>query len=301
MTTYRFCVAPGGTLVCYKVNNGFIKFTGNYAKQLLEHIKGFSFYTFNSNNKKENNKYTYDISFENNNHQVIFEDVHKMKKKEDISIENEIKELVNIVKENNNIQKENELQENKKEKISLIKKKVKTIVYATTICASLLITNEKNTKTVKAETTDETLNNITPIEQQLELLTPNAIQTNTNTTELNPVAVPPYTGPVLTKQAGIIHNGPASGDETYYDLNMTRVVNTMRANGFDELNFPYWVREDGVKMLGNFVMVAANLQVHPRGSIVQTSLGTGLVCDTGKFAKTNKLKLDIATSWTKGR
>ncbi len=31
----------------------------------------------------ENNKYTYDISFESNNHQVVFEDVHKMKKKEE--------------------------------------------------------------------------------------------------------------------------------------------------------------------------------------------------------------------------
>ena len=59
----------------------------------------------------------------------------------------------------------------------------------------------------------------------------------------------------------------------------------------------YWVREDGVKMLGDYVMVAANLKTHPRGSIVETSLGTGIVCDTGGFAKEHPERLDIATSW----
>ena len=50
-------------------------------------------------------------------------------------------------------------------------------------------------------------------------------------------------------------------------------------------------------MLGSYVMVAANLSVHPRGSLVPTSLGTGIVCDTGGFAASNPNQLDIATSW----
>ena len=57
---------------------------------------------------------------------------------------------------------------------------------------------------------------------------------------------------------------------------------------------PYWVRDDGVKMLGDYVMVAADLQEHPRGSIVESSLGTSIVVDTGCLEKD---QLDIAVDW----
>ena len=50
-------------------------------------------------------------------------------------------------------------------------------------------------------------------------------------------------------------------------------------------------------MFGNYVMVAANLNLRPRGSLVQTSLGMGIVCDTGTFARRNPTQIDIATSW----
>lgn len=101
-----------------------------------------------------------------------------------------------------------------------------------------------------------------------------------------------WKGPVLSKGRGTI-TGP-SGKETYYNLNMTGVVNIMRRMGNDD---EYWVRDDGVKMLGDYVMVAANLGLRPRGSLVETSLGTGIVCDTGTFAKRNPYQLDIAVSW----
>ena len=97
---------------------------------------------------------------------------------------------------------------------------------------------------------------------------------------------------VLTASAGTI-NGP-SGKETYYNLNMSGVVSIMRSLGNTD---EYWVRDDGVKMLGDYVMVAANLNVHPRGSIVETSLGLGIVCDTGGFASGNSTQLDIAVNW----
>lgn len=99
-------------------------------------------------------------------------------------------------------------------------------------------------------------------------------------------------GPVLNSSNGRIQ-GP-SGEETYYNLPMKKVVSNMHKMGFEG---EYWVRPDGVKMFGNYVMVAADLGVHPRGSIVETSLGPGIVCDTGEFAKTNHNQLDIATSW----
>lgn len=75
---------------------------------------------------------------------------------------------------------------------------------------------------------------------------------------------------------------------------MEGVVSIMRSMGNND---PYWVREDGAKMLGDYVMVAAHLDIRPRGTIVETSLGKGIVCDTGGFAAGNPTQLDIATAW----
>lgn len=104
-----------------------------------------------------------------------------------------------------------------------------------------------------------------------------------------------YSGDKLTRARGSIQ-GP-SGKETYYNLNMNGVVSIMRRMGFSESEYPYNVRADGVKCLGPYVMVAAHLGKRPRGSKVQTSLGTGLVCDTGGFASSNPTQIDIATAW----
>ena len=100
--------------------------------------------------------------------------------------------------------------------------------------------------------------------------------------------------PHLTKQAGVFY-GP-SGKETYYNLPMGRVINYMRDLGYTTEEYPYWVRSDGAKMLGNYVMVAADLSVYSKGSIVPTSLGKGIVCDTGAFAG-GSVALDIAVNW----
>lgn len=91
-------------------------------------------------------------------------------------------------------------------------------------------------------------------------------------------------------------NGP-SGKETYYNLPMDRVVWIMRNMGYSEEEYPYWVRNDGVKMFGPYVMVAASLDIRPKGTILECSKGTAIVVDTGDFAKTNRMQLDIATLW----
>jgi len=101
-----------------------------------------------------------------------------------------------------------------------------------------------------------------------------------------------WKGPVLSKSRGTI-TGP-SGKETYYNLNMNGVVNIMRRMGNTD---EYWVRDDGVKMLGDYIMVAANLNVHPRGSLVDTSLGKAIVCDTGGFAYSNPHQILIPFTW----
>ena len=103
---------------------------------------------------------------------------------------------------------------------------------------------------------------------------------------------PSWNGPVLSRGNGSV-TGP-SGKETYYNLDMSGVVNIMRGLGY---NYEYWVRDDGCKMLGNYIMCAANLSVHPRGTLVETSLGTCIVCDTGGFASHNSNQIDIAVTW----
>lgn len=99
----------------------------------------------------------------------------------------------------------------------------------------------------------------------------------------------------LTKRAGIFY-GP-SGKETYYNLPMSGVINDMRRRGYNEDEYPYWVRDDGVKMFGPYIMVSADLGIRPKGTIIECSLGTAIVCDTGSVHKSNPTLLDIAVDW----
>ena len=101
-----------------------------------------------------------------------------------------------------------------------------------------------------------------------------------------------YNGPVLSRSRGTI-TGP-SGKETYYNLNMSGCISIMNGRGFNE---PYWVRSDGVKMYGYYVMCAAGLSIRPKGSIVESSNGLAIVVDTGGFAARNPRQLDIAVTW----
>ncbi len=84
-------------------------------------------------------------------------------------------------------------------------------------------------------------------------------------------------GDTLNPYDGInYHNGVL---ETYYDLPMEGLVDMVHALGIEGT---YWVREDGVKMWDDYVIVAADFDYEPRGTITETSLGTGIVLDTGE-------------------
>ena len=96
----------------------------------------------------------------------------------------------------------------------------------------------------------------------------------------------------LTKRGGVYWFG--NQKETYYNLDMSGIVRRAKNDGIEG---DYWVRSDGAKMYGDYIMIAANWSVHPYGSIVQTSLGAGIVLDTGGFAANNPNQVDIATSW----
>lgn len=89
---------------------------------------------------------------------------------------------------------------------------------------------------------------------------------------------------VLTPTKGTVwFNGHK---ETYYNLDMSGVIANAHAMG---LQGDYWIRGDGVKMFGGYVIVAAQLA---KGTIVETSLGTGIVldyCPAGTY--------DLAVTW----
>lgn len=81
--------------------------------------------------------------------------------------------------------------------------------------------------------------------------------------------------------------------ETYYDLPMNVVIGS--CGGGD-----YTIRAaDGAKIdKDGYVLVAANYNIYPRCSIVETSLGPGKVYDTGGFALRYPHGFDLATDWT---
>ena len=84
--------------------------------------------------------------------------------------------------------------------------------------------------------------------------------------------------------------------ETYYNLPMDRIYAKADAN-FGK-HHKKWTREDGVKMYGPYVVIAAPFDVYPYGTWdVETSLGLAIVLDTGEFAETNKNQIDIAVDW----
>lgn len=92
-----------------------------------------------------------------------------------------------------------------------------------------------------------------------------------------------------------------SGRETYYNLRMDNCVAYMRELGFDEIEYPYWIRDDGAKMLGLYVMCAANWKTRPRGTILPTSLGDAIVVDTGEFVKDYPNGVDLAVDWQEAK
>lgn len=96
--------------------------------------------------------------------------------------------------------------------------------------------------------------------------------------------VAPSNDGVLTPSKGInMFNGYK---ETYYNLDMSGVIANAKNMG---IQGDYWVRGDGVKMYGGYVIVAAQMD---KGTIIETSLGTAIVLDYCPAGT-----IDIATTW----
>ena len=97
---------------------------------------------------------------------------------------------------------------------------------------------------------------------------------------------------VLTKKGGV--NYYEGRKETWYNLDMSRIVKKAKDKGVPG---DYWISDNGLKMYGRFIIVAADFDLHPYGSCVITSHGVGMVLDTGAFTKTNPEQIDIAVAW----
>jgi len=92
----------------------------------------------------------------------------------------------------------------------------------------------------------------------------------------------------FTDSKGVSHR------ETYYDLNMNVVMRSCGQGGY------YSVRPDGAKVdRQGYIIIAANYSNYPKCSLVETSLGTGKVYDTGGFAARHPHGFDLATDWTR--
>ena len=126
-----------------------------------------------------------------------------------------------------------------------------------------------------------------------ETVAAKAEETTTETVEEQSETEPKdfvWEGTKLTKRAGIVpaSQSPSGYKETYYNLPMG---GCLRAMGYSADSQE--VREDGVKMLNGYVMVATpNLKKYPKGSYIPTSLGMGIVVDYCPSGN-----LDIATTW----
>lgn len=137
------------------------------------------------------------------------------------------------------------------------------------------------------------MNEIAEIEElEEDIVAQNNTYVNTTYTEQQTTYIQPTGDGVLTASNGVNYYG--NQKETYYNLNMDGVISIAKSQGIEG---EYWVREDGCKMYGDYIIVAANLDIHPRGSLVETSLGTGIVLDTGGFAASYPNQVDIATDW----
>lgn len=102
----------------------------------------------------------------------------------------------------------------------------------------------------------------------------------------------PYS--VLNKRMGVNYfNGQR---ETYYNLRMTGVIRLL-----DDMGIPhgeYWVRDDGAKMLGEYIMLATDTNRIPKGTIWETSLGTGMIVDHCSGSESySGVWIDVAVNW----
>ena len=104
--------------------------------------------------------------------------------------------------------------------------------------------------------------------------------------------------PITLDNPTVYYEGP-SGKEGYYNVDETYVIKHAETLGYTIDD--YHVREDGCRMLKDYIICAADYDVHEFGSIVETSLGKAIVLDTGSSLDRNernfRCDIDLLTTW----
>lgn len=101
--------------------------------------------------------------------------------------------------------------------------------------------------------------------------------------------------PYSESNTGTYYNAEGIRESYYYY--QPHMVNYMRDLGYSENDYPYWVRDDGVQMFGEYVVVAADPSIYWYGDLIPTSLGMGMVCDLGGVSEEWYEYVDIGTTW----
>ena len=330
MITYKFSIGKKGLLTCYKSDNTLSKYTGKKAFNKLDHIMDFSYHSFDAFvNDINPNKKCYSMVFVSNNHVVTFEDISKFQRSADFPIEEILKAIIAIAKENN--LKAEQLQQTIMEQYSIDVRKTKAALLVAFSALLVMINNhpksavKNKSNVVNKDNINENVEEITVSENEyisvidskefpdeLILDYKYGVISKENDCSLEYsdnvatfAANNEWDGTVLNSNIGVIENGPSGEYETYYDADviseagMDNCVKYMRELGYDEETYPYYIREDGVRMFGDYVMVAANTNVLPKGSVLETTLGTAMVVDHCENSEKQAHLVDIAVNWTK--
>ena len=87
---------------------------------------------------------------------------------------------------------------------------------------------------------------------------------------------------INTGKCYVPYDGPSGYEDycNYDEYDVSKVIDTARKNGFSEEKYPYHINEYGLKMIGDYIIVSAKYEFHPYGTIIDTSLGKGIVLDT---------------------
>ncbi len=326
MISYKFTIGKKGQLTCYKSDNTLNKYTGKKALNKLEHIKDFSFHSFDSIVKENTNKKCFSMVFVSDNHVVTFDDISRFQRHADFSIEGILRELIEIAKDNNI--KAEQLQQTIMEQYNIDIRKTK-VTFLMAYAAMLFIVNNLPKNKTNKKTVDNTVVNTVelPVQEEcIKVINSAYVYPKDFTNEFKYgiitkdadysleydeddsvtfVTNKEWDGTILNSELGVLENGPGGTYETYYDadvicpVGMDNCVRYMRDLGFDEETYPYYLREDGVRMFGDYVMVAADTNVLPKGTVIDTSLGMGMVVDHCENSETNHRQVDIAVNWTK--
>ena len=102
--------------------------------------------------------------------------------------------------------------------------------------------------------------------------------------------------PRTVDSCNVYYDG-VSGKESYYTTDVSYVVNTAYQYGYDKDEYPYYIREDGCKMFGDYIICTAN---YPYGSVIDTSLGKAIVLDkfgTSLISDDINCDVELAVNW----